>query len=242
MNLQASADAPFVLKAAATGLLVLHISGGTMGIASGWISILAQKGARLHRVAGTVFFISMLAMAGVGATVSPFLDEAQWTNTSAAVFTLYLIATSWMTVRRKPGEIGRFERIAVAVPLAQAALAAVLVAYGLATGRAAGFATVYAIGVLAALAAMTDLRMIRRGGLAGRDRVARHLWRMTFALFVATGSFFLGQPKFLPEFMRGTILPAIPPVGVLLLLAFWMLRTRFPRGFRAPASAQPVRS
>lgn len=242
MNLQVSPDAPFVLKAAATGLLALHISGGTMGIASGWTSLLARKGGRLHRVAGTVFFISMLAMAGVGATVSPFLDEDQWVNTTAAVFTLYLLATSWVTVRRRPGEVGRFERVAVIVPLGLVALGGVLLVAGRAIDRAADFATVYAFAVLAALAAACDLRMIRRGGVAGSGRIARHLWRMTFALFVATGSFFLGQQKFLPEGVRGTFIPAIPVLGVLGLLALWMIRTRVPRGFRPAASPQAVRS
>src|SRR5688572_14274691 len=47
----------------------------------------------------------------------------------------------------------------------------------------------------------------------GSRRVARHLWRMCFALFVATGSFFLGQMKFIPEPVR------IVPLLLVLALA-----------------------
>jgi hypothetical protein len=42
------------------------------------------------------------------------------------------------------------------------------------------------------LAAAGDLRMLVRGGLFGAKRIARHLWRMCFGLFIASGSFFFG--------------------------------------------------
>jgi hypothetical protein len=37
-----------------------------------------------------------------------------------------------------------------------------------------------------------DARMLARGGVLGAKRIARHLWRMCFGLFIAAGSFFLG--------------------------------------------------
>ena len=43
------------------------------------------------------------------------------------------------------------------------------------------------------LAAVGDLRMIRAGGIRGAKRIARHLWRMCFSFFVATGSFSSGR-------------------------------------------------
>jgi hypothetical protein len=60
-------------------------------------------------------------------------------------------------------------------------------------------------------------------GVFGSQRVARHLWRMCFALFMATGSFlaqkrvltFLGGPKIL-------LLSIVP----LILLIFWLIRVR----------------
>ena len=50
-------------------------------------------------------------------------------------------------------------------------------------------------------------------------RLARYLWRMCFGLFIASGSFFLGQMKFLPQSLR--ILPlvgtlAVAPLVILL--------------------------
>jgi uncharacterized membrane protein len=229
MILQIAPDAPLIVRAAATTALILHIGGGATAIAAGWTSILARKGGRLHRVAGTVFFVAMLSMAGVGAIVAPMLTEAQWTNTSAAIFTLYLVITAWMTVRRPAGEVAWFEKAALAVPAGF-----VLLVLGLAaTGRGGvGFAAVYVFAALGTLAGICDLRMIRAGGIAGPARIARHLWRMTLGLAVATGSFFVGQPRFVPEVLKDTGLNVLISVAVPVLLAFWMFRVRAPRIFR----------
>jgi uncharacterized membrane protein len=228
MILQLSPDAPAIARAAAATALVLHISGGLTGIAAGWAAILARKGERLHRVAGTVFFVAMLTMSGVGAIVAPMLPSEQWVNTPAAVFTFYLVASAWATVRRGEGEIGRFERVGVAVPLGVVALALALAAARVDLGPTGG--AVYGLAVIAAIAAVGDLRMIRAGGIAGTPRIARHLWRMTLGLFVATGSFFLGQPKHVPQVLKDTGFNVIISLGVLALLAFWMIRVRFPSG------------
>ena len=74
------------------------------------------------------------------------------------------------------------------------------------------------------------------GDVAGRARLARHLWRMCLALFVAAGSFFFGQADEIPQALRGPHL-MIPPFAALGALAFWMVRVRFPARFllRAPA-------
>ena len=228
-NLQISPDAPFLLHGLAMAALVLHVGGGATGIVSGWVAILARKGGRLHRVAGTVFFVAMLTMTGIATIVAPMLDADQWVNTTMAVFTFYLTATAWATVQRRAGEVGRFERAAAVVPVGVAAVGLWLAWVSAQTGAAGANAPVFPFAIIAALAAVCDVRMIRRGGISGAPRVARHLWRMTLALFVATGSFFLGQQKFLPEAMQGTFIPAVPVLGVVVLLAFWMLRVRLPR-------------
>lgn len=233
-NLEIAADAPWIAHAAAAAALALHIGGGSVAIASGYVSIFAKKGQRLHRLSGNVFFASMLAMAGVGAIVAPMLDEARWTNTTAAVFALYLTLTAWLTVKRRPGETGRAEAALVAVPVSIAALG---LYWAVVTGGSGGYSVVYAFGVIGALAATCDVRMLRAGGIAGVPRTARHLWRMSLAFFVATGSFFFGQPEFQPDWLRATPLPTIIGVGPLALMAFWLIRVRIPRRRKARAAA-----
>jgi hypothetical protein len=88
---------------------------------------------------------------------------------------------------------------------------------------------VFFLGTVYLCAGIGDLRLIRAGNIAGPRRLARHLWRMCFALFIATGSFFLGQMKFIPEPVR--ILPLLFALGVgpLFVLIYWMWRVRFRR-------------
>ena len=226
MILPITPDAPLLIQAGAAGLLILHIGGAAVGIVSGWVAILARKGRRLHRVAGDVFCVAMIVMAVVGGAVAPFMPSAQWSNTTAAAFTLYLVATSWMVVRRRPGEIGLFEPTASVVAIALAAMA-VAGLMGLRLFGGGADPSIYVFGGLAALAAACDLRMIAVGGVAGPARVARHLWRISLALVLATASYFLGQPKFVPAPIRGTVLAALPVLAALGLLVFWMVRVRF---------------
>jgi hypothetical protein len=66
--------------------------------------------------------------------------------------------------------------------------------------------------------------MLRAGGVHGVHRIARHLWRMTLAMFIATASFFLGQADEFPAALRDFRLLSLPVVLVLLALIYWPLR------------------
>ncbi len=231
-TLMPDAGAPLLLHIGANALLFAHIAGGSVAIAAGYVAVTAKKGRRLHQVAGTTFFLAMLTMTGVAAVTAPFLD-AKWTNTTAAVFTFYLTVTGWAAIRRRPGEVGRFERVAVAIPLGIIAMAAVLGVIYAGSPRLSGFSTVFGFAVICALAAAGDLGMIRRGGLIGPARIARHLWRMGAAFFVAAGSFFLGQQRQFPEAWQGHPIWLIPALTPLAFLAFWMIRVRVIPALRA---------
>jgi hypothetical protein len=52
---------------------------------------------------------------------------------------------------------------------------------------------------------------------------------MCFGLFIATGSFFLGQMKFIPEPVR--YVPVLAALGVapLVILLYWIWRVRLRR-------------
>lgn len=223
--LLAPAGAPMILHFAAAALLFLHIAGASVAMIAGAVAVTARKGDRVHRAAGTVFFGSMLVMAGVAGGVSPFVPEIVPTNIVASVFTLYLVTTGWATVRRPEGAVGRFEAGAFLFAL-------LMVVCGVVFGRITGDPTLYAFAVVAALAAVADFTMLRRGGLTGVPRIARHLWRMCAAFFIATGSFFFGQADEIPAALRGPVTTALglAPLGVML---FWLVWVRISRAFKA---------
>jgi hypothetical protein len=88
------------------------------------------------------------------------------------------------------------------------------------------------MGFVVLLAAAGDVRMLARGGISGVQRLLRHLWRMCFALFFATGSFFLGQQQVFPAFLRASNILLVPAFLPLLLLVFWLVRVRFTNAYR----------
>ncbi|MBL9098981.1 MAG: hypothetical protein JNK07_18765 [Alphaproteobacteria bacterium] len=238
-TLYVSPDAPVWMHVGAQALLVAHVGGGTLGMMSGAVAIVARKGEWLHRAAGKVFFVSMLAMAAVGAGVAPFLSDGQRVNTVAGIMTLYMVATAWAAARRERIEVGYFDiaGFVIAVLVAAAGAVFAIQASQSPTGTIDDSPpqSFYMFMTIGTIAALSDLSVILRGGLSGAQRIARHLWRMCVALFIATGSFFLGQQKFLPEFMVGTPLQFAPVLLPIAVLAFWLLRVLLTRWYDAGA-------
>jgi hypothetical protein len=63
-------------------------------------------------------------------------------------------------------------------------------------------------------------------GVHGSRRLARHVWRMCFAMFIATASFFLGQAKVIPKPLRIMPLLWIPVLVVLAMMLYWLVGLR----------------
>jgi len=85
------------------------------------------------------------------------------------------------------------------------------------------------LAVITALAAAGDLRTIRQGMLRGGPRLARHLWRMCFALFIAAGSFFSIRArvaKVLPAPFTTPMMRALPVLLVFAAMFYWLWRVR----------------
>jgi uncharacterized membrane protein len=216
----------------------LHIAGGTVGLLAGMMAVFAAKGARLHRVAGTVFVVSMLVMAGFADYLAVAMRD-QIANLFIGTFAIYLVTTAWLTVRRKGGTVGFADKIAAAVVLCLCLPFAAL-SFELAAGLTPSFRSavplkgpvaiaLYAFTLLMALAAIGDIRMLWAGGIAGARRIGRHLWRMCLGLAMAAGSAFTnGLPRLLPHGVQVPLaLLFIPQLAVLALLIFWAVRVRF---------------
>jgi Predicted membrane protein (DUF2306) len=210
-------------------LLALHISAGIIGLLSGAAAIAFRKGSERHRAAGNVFVVSMLIM-GLCASYLAVLKH-QMNNVFGGLLTFYMVATAWSTARRRANETGALDWVA---PVVAIAVGASLLTLGLlvVNGKAAPQEGVpigmyFFMGSVPLLAAVGDVRMLVRGGISGRPRLIRHLWRMCFGLFIATGSFFLGQQQVFPEPIRKQYLLAPLAILPFPLMIFWLLRVLF---------------
>ncbi|WP_323800928.1 DUF2306 domain-containing protein [Parasphingorhabdus sp.] len=222
-------------------ILIIHICAGTIGLLSGTVSLFSRKGFPLHRKWGHIFFVSMLVMGATGAFVAFMRDRPD--STIAGLLTFYLVSTAWMAVRRKSGEIGNFEKIS---PLLALSCAIYAISVGVAAaeteiGTIRGFPPTFYFGQagLAAFMIALDVSVIVRGGLSGAQRIARHLWRMGFAMFVAATSIFLGNPQVFPEPVRRIEILAAPVLIIVVTSVFWLLRVQFTNLYKKPKKSLP---
>ncbi len=215
-------------------LLPVHISAGVVGILSGSAAMSFRKGSPRHALAGKVFVIAMMTMSSSAVYLA--LTKHQMGNVLGGTFAFYLVTTAWLTARRGDGETSLFDWGALLIPL--------LVGIGL---WISGLQVVYVharstdgipvgmhffMGSVMLLAAAGDIRMLVRGGVFRAKRIVRHLWRMCFGLFVATGSFFLGQQQVFPAWLRKTNVLFVPALLPLVLLIFWLFRVWFTSTYR----------
>ncbi|MEP7347912.1 MAG: hypothetical protein ABI877_21755 [Gemmatimonadaceae bacterium] len=223
-------------------VLVTHFGAGLVAIVAGAVALTVGKGSRTHRRSGMVFVYAMIATGLVATGIAAY--EGKVTLIVGGTFTAYLVFTAFTTVRPVLAE-RRELNIAlmfVGFALALVELGFALVALDTPKKMIDGVPApmVLFMGTIALLAAIGDVRMIRAGGITGARRVARHLWRMCFGLFIASGSFFLGQMKFLPQSLR--IMPLVGALAVapLIILLYWMWRVRLRRSLRGVMIAKAV--
>jgi uncharacterized membrane protein len=211
-------------------ILLVHIVAGGLGLVSGYIALSAAKGATLHRKAGMLFVYVMLTLSVTGMLISAVEGVAPAINIPTALLTFYLVVTSLTTVRPPAAaahQLGVAAMLmALAIGLGCFTLAIAAIGKG---GAEAGMAyPLFMFGLVAFVASAGDRRMIRAGGVRGAPRLARHLWRMCFALFIASIAFFLGQGR-VPDAIRT---PALLAAGVLVpvvSMSYWLWRVRTKR-------------
>jgi hypothetical protein len=214
-------------------LLIIHILGGTLGLIAGTIAMIARKGDRLHRFSGDIFTLAMLTLATSGFCLA--ILKSQMSNVIAAVLTFYLIGSAWLAGRRRDSTslldwTGLFLCLASAAAVLTIGIRAISSGNGTDNGAPAFMSFVF--GGILLLAAAGDIRVLVHHGISGRPRIVRHLWRMCVGLFIATGSFFLGQPQVFPPALRGSIYLIVPAVLPLPLLIFWLIRVRFRNAYK----------
>jgi uncharacterized membrane protein len=205
--------------------LLVHIAAGALGLLSGYVALYAAKGAPLHRRSGILFVVVMLTLSVTGMLISAIEGVAPAMNIPSAVLTFYLVITALTTVRPQATGSRSLDLAAMiaafVLGLACFALAVKAIATG---GAAAGMAyPLFMFGAIALAAGAGDRRMIRAGGVRGPARLKRHLWRMCFALFVASMAFYLG-PGRVPEAIRIPALIAAAVMAPLLAIIYWLWR------------------
>lgn len=215
------------LEAASLGV---HIAAGSLAVLTGYVAIFAAKGARLHRRSGMVFVYAMIVMGMAASVVAIFRDLQNLMLSGPLV--AYFVITAVTAVRPvdRRLDVGLF-----LIALTLALLGYLRAGSELAQGRYVVNGVPVAMSLLMTsvtmVAAVSDIRVLRGTVLTGPSRIARHLWRMCWAFWIATGSFFLGQMDEFPVWLQKPALMAIPALLPLVLMFYWLWRIRLRKAF-----------
>jgi len=194
-------------------MLVFHIITGIFALLFGFSALAFRKGAQLHRASGNIFFVSMLLLTASAAILGgndPYVP----------ILTFYFVITAWAIVLRPEKQVGIFDYLGF---LAVTLLSVRFFVDSMSAPSDFLVGLNYYFGGMAALAALLDLNMIVRGGLAGKHRIARHLWRMCYALIGAVASFIANTSNKWPDFIDANI----PLYLLAAFMFFWLIRVLF---------------
>jgi len=212
-------------------LLPIHIAAGGLAIALGAVALSVKKGGALHRRSGLLFVCAMLVM-GSSASTLGFRKSATDGNVFAGFIVAYFVITALTTVRPASPWTRVMNGVALTFGLGLAVVCLVGGVKGVNNpGLSPGGVPFRTIGVMSfvlatvlLLGAIGDVRIMRFGPIHGAPRLARHLWRMCFALFIAAGSFFSIRERvatILPEPFTTAPMRALP---ILLLFSVMFYR------------------
>ncbi|MEY2548221.1 MAG: hypothetical protein QOD64_803 [Verrucomicrobiota bacterium] len=205
-------------------LLPIHIAAGAVALVLGALALLVKKGGTIHRRSGLLFVYASLVM-GISAAILG--------NVGGGLMTIYFVVTALTTVRL-PSTWTRglnISALILVVGLASLDILGGVKAFN-SPGRSLNgvpFLMLFFIAAIMILAAIGDVRVMRFGVPRGGPRLARHLWRMCFALFIAAGSFFSVRErvaKILPEPFTAAPIRMLPILLIFGAMFYWLWRVR----------------
>jgi hypothetical protein len=230
-------------------LLPVHIVAGGLAIILGGVALLASKGGPLHRRFGLWFVYAMLTM-GISGSILALRQSLTNTNVLGGFMSAYFVVTGLTTVR----PVSSWTRwlntgaLLVAIALALVEIGLGIKAFTNPDGAIDGvpFFALFFLATVTTLAAAGDVRLMwlrepRSKALRAAPRLARHLWRMCFALFIAAGSFFSIRArvaKVFPEPFTTPMMRALPVALVFVAMFYWLWRVRSRRTSGLPGLAR----
>ena len=206
----------------------LHFLVGVICLLAGATAFMVRKGRHPHRLAGRVFAVCMLLLCASGLYMS--LSRSILFTAFLALLAGHAVTTGWMAAARITGLAERVAAGAISLVAIAAAGSGLLVA-NLPSGTLNDLPPVafYSLGGVALWIAGIDVLALRRGSADDRQRLTRHIWRMGFALFIASFIFFFGNNNVLPPVLRSPIALLAPVLIVIGLTLYASVRMRFGR-------------
>jgi uncharacterized membrane protein len=217
----------------------VHILAGTLGLLTGYVALYAAKGGTVHKKSGMLFVYTMVTMCVFGMLIAMVTGVAPAINIPAGVLTAYLVITALTTVHpssvlgSRPSAIGLM-LVALTLGVTDLTFGFQAIANGGTRNGMPAFPFVM-FGIAGTIAALGDIRVMKSGALTGARRLARHLWRMCFALFIAALSASVQFSRMVPRPLRIPVM-VVPMLVALVAMVYWLWRVRRKRSLRGIVS------
>jgi len=204
---------------------LIHTPAGAVALLSAIAAFVYPKGSAIHRRVGEYFTISMLIMLVSGGLAGYLKESPDDVFLSLIVF--YAVFTAWLTVFHKKGDTGLCEYAALTWIVVLG-----IVAFNIDPAwDEIRDPSIYPFWVgLAVFFAIGDIRNLYHRGLSASQRIARHLWRMSFSLIWVALAFGDKIIKMLDSTIEQMLFViAVPALLVLVLMLYWLYRVSFSR-------------
>jgi len=176
-----------------------HVGFGSLAVAGAITALSARKGSTLHKKGGWVFAVPMVVAALTALVFEVEFDEPRPLAVIMSVATLYLLATSILSLRNGWRYAPIVEKLLIVVPIALFAVSAMFLYRSIQSASLAQIPgpTLYA-GVLLSLV-IGDVRLMLSRPTERLRWVKRHLFRMLLAFaFAIRALFSIGLETGLP--------------------------------------------
>ena len=204
-----------------TLFLGLHILGGSIGLITGTINVIREKGNKIHKSIGKLFLYGMLN-AGISALILSLL-HTNYFLFIVGVFTIYMVGTGQRYIIHKfqdSREVEITDWLLTAVMLLFGLAFIVYGVYLLITGQT--FGTVFLVfGFLSLRFVQTDFKNYKGSSVDKNYWQLGHLQRMTGGYIAALTAFLVVNINYLPATLPAIIVWLLPTIIFTPLIIRW---------------------
>lgn len=168
----------------------LHVGFGFLAVAGALTALSARKGSPLHKRAGWIFVVPMIVAALTALIFEAEFDRPRPLAVLAAVATVYLLATSLLSLRNGWRYTPIFEKFLVVVPIGLFAITAMVLFRSIQTDLSGPVLGPTLHGGIFLALLVGDFRLFSNRPLDRLRWIKRHLFRMLLAVAFAIRAVF----------------------------------------------------
>lgn len=204
-------------------LLTLHIAAGFISLVAAFLAVTSKLVAInhvWHKRSGITFFIGMTV---IFLTAFPIaIIKSNHFLLLISIFSFYLAFAGWRYATNRTGIARKIDWISVAVMFISSII---MIAFGIfmLTNDNSDGITLIVFAVIGALVGLRDYRMLKKGNLKGKERIAMHLTMMLAASIATITAFVVTNFNYSPAFVLW-LAPTIVITPLIIWYNFKILR------------------